>query len=520
MPGPHAAHLRYRGARPGVGTLQGVSLAGRGRAGEAARRRPRRRVSVRLLTYGLVATLAGLLVLTSVVLAVSQVALSSAEGQLRTHLLPAQTAALSLEAAYVDEETAQRGFLLTGEVRFLEPFVQGQLSAATLERRLHGLLGGDRAALATLARVSAAHASWLSVAASQIRARRAGPLDGPTLTAMAEGAKQRFDALRHQLTALSDRTSALANAELDRIAAARDDANLFTAVAVGLGLVVALLSVPVSRRQLTRPLRQLLARVQRVAGGDYDTCIPEEGPAELATIAGAVERMRASLLENTAELVGARHQLTLHDERERIAADLHDLTIQRVFALGLSLSAAARRDPASAAALEQLVEETDRIIRELRGIIFDVSYHRAASVRAGVAELVRESARALGFVPVVTFRGPTDDLAPDVVDAVLAVLHEALSNVARHARATRCDVTLATSPNAVVLAVADDGRGVDPTRPPGDGTRNMQLRAARLGGTVSLRGGNPGGTTLEWRVPRAPVEGRALAERSSGDEEP
>lgn len=481
----------------------------------------RSRASVRLLTYTLVATLAGLLVVTSVVTAVTGVDLSAAEGRLRTHLLPAQTAALSLEAAYVDEETAQRGYLLTGEVRFLEPFVQGQLAAATLEHRLRGLLGGDAGARSDLERVSSAHVAWLEVAAGQIRARSIGPLDQATLTTMAERAKAHFDALRRQLTVLADKTRALATAQLDRIASTRDTANLVTALAVGLGLLVALASVPVSRRLLTRPLGRLLGRVQKVAGGGYETEVPEEGPSELATIAAAVERMRRSLLANTVSLVAARHELTLRDERERIAADLHDMSIQRIFALGLSLSAAARRDPASTAALEPLVEETDRIIRELRGIIFDVSNHDVTSARTGVSELVRESARVLGFVPVVTFRGPIDELAPEIVEALLAVVHEALSNVARHARASRCDVSVAVDPDTVTLTVADDGDGIDSTRPQGKGTRNMTGRAARLGGTVSLRRGELGGTELVWTVPRTPVgadqaEPCSLAQRTEG----
>lgn len=469
-----------------------------------------RRSSVRVVAYGLVAALAGLLLVTALTTAVTRYDLSQAESQLRAHWLPAQTAALSLESAYVDEETGQRGYMLTGETRFLEPFVRGQASAIDLETRLRALLRGDHVALRRLAEVHAAHVTWQELADAQIAARRAGPLPQARLTAMTTNGKQRFDALRQTLTALTDRTSALANAELDRIASARDTANLVTALAAALAVVVAVLAVPALRRVLTRPLGRLLGRVQEVAGGAYEEAIPEEGPAELATIAAAVDRMRQSILSNAAALVDARHELTLHDERERIAADLHDLTIQRVFALGLSLSAASSRNREAAPTLAPLIDETDRIIRELRGIIFDVTEHDAESIRSGIAELVREGARVLGFVPVVAFRGSPEELGRDVAEGLLAVLHEALSNVARHARATRVDVGVVVTAERVVLTVADDGRGLEATCQSGDGTRNMEARARRLGGTTAISGGPAGGTTVEWQVPLVPAAGSTL----------
>lgn len=460
-------------------------------------------MSVRVVTYGFVGVLAGLLLLTSAAVVVSRFEVSRAEDQLRSHWLPAQTTALSLETSYVDEETGLRGYLLSGEARFLEPFEQAKTRSAQLSGELSSLLRSDPVALGRLRQVAAAHGSWLTLAEQELAARGGGPLDQAALSGMAAAGQNRFDVLRSRLTALADRTAALANRDLDRIAAARERAALATVVAVVVALVVAGLAVPVLRRLLNRPLGHLLGRVQQVAGGDYDRDIPPEGPVELATIAEAVDRMRESLLANTRALVEARHELTLRDERERIAADLHDLTIQRVFALGLSLSAAASRDRAAADLLGPLIDETDRIIQEVRSIIFDVSHPGRENLGASVRELVRDSARPLGFAPVVSFRGPVEQLRGEVADALLAVLHESLSNVARHARATRADVTVAVTADQVVLTVADDGRGLDPARPAGGGTRNMEARAARLGGSVSVRDRAGGGTEVEWCVPVA-----------------
>lgn len=459
------------------------------------------RTSVRLVTYGLVTILAVLVVVSMAAIAAIRLAASTSVNELRTHWVPAQTSAVALAAAYVDESTAQRGYLLAGEPRFLTSFERGWRSAGQLEAKLRSLLMRDPTALERLSQVTTAHARWQALAEDQITARRAGPLPLTELAAMAVAGKQRFDTLRTQLASLTARTDALATDDLNRIAALNLDANLATLAAVALAVAVALLAIPALRRVLARPLERLIGRVQRVAGGEYEESIPADGPAELASIAEAVDRMRRSILRSSADLMAARHALTLQTERERIAADLHDLTIQRVFALGLALSATASGGGEAAVALRPLIDETDRIIRELRGIIFDVSDHPTGSLRAGVSELVRDSARALGFAPDVELRGPVDHAGGSLAEELLAVLHEALSNVARHAGATRADVTVSMDPDALTLTVADDGRGLPATRPPGRGIRNMEARATRLGGQLSIAGGPAGGTTVEWRVP-------------------
>lgn len=465
------------------------------------RRHARRPPSVRVVTYSLVAALVVLLVASAALVALTRYDVSRAEGQLRSALLPAQTTAATLGTAYIDEETGQRGYLLSGQERFLQSYVQRQATAAALERKLHSLLAGDPQALAQLERVIGAYDRWQTLAEAQVAVRRAGPVPAAELTAMAEQGKTRFGTVRRELVALQERTSALANAELDRIASANVTANVAALVTVALALAVALLAFPALRRVLTVPLRRLLERVQRVAGGAYEEAIPPDGPAELATIADAVERMRQSILRNTSDLVAARHELTLRDERDRIAADLHDFTIQRVFALGLSMSAAASQSHELAVALTPLIEETDLIIRELRRIIFDVSHHAAGSLRAGVGELVGESARALGFTPTVAVDGPVDRVGREVREELLAVLHEALSNVARHAQASAVEVRVATDGEILSLSVSDDGRGMPAAPAQGRGLRNMEARAARLAGGVSVRSEPGRGTTVEWRVP-------------------
>ncbi len=458
---------------------------------------------MRALTYGLTAILVALFVLTWVAMAISRIDLSRAEGNLRSRWLPAQNASFLLETTYVDQETVQRGYLLTRETRFLQAFTQYQATSTSLETQLRSMVKGDPRALADLRRVEEAHSAWLALATEQVATQTEGPLTAAELASMAEASGTRFKAVRNDLTTLTGRTNVLAADELDRIAGENGTENLITAVAVVIALLVAALAVPALRRVLTRPLHNLLARVQNVAGGDYDSSIPAEGPVELAALARAVDQMRESILGSMRELVEARHRLILRDERVRIAADLHDLSVQRLFALGLSLSAVANRDRTAAKPLLPLIDETDRIIRELRGIIFDLSHYDVTNMRANVDEFVHDSSRALGYTPVVSMHGPIDQIGRDTAEALLAVLHEALSNVARHAHATRAEVTVAVTAETVSLTVTDDGDGLDPLRPPGGGTRNMETRAQQLGGTVSVENRAGAGTTLIWQVPRA-----------------
>jgi signal transduction histidine kinase len=200
-------------------------------------------------------------------------------------------------------------------------------------------------------------------------------------------------------------------------------------------------------------------------------------------------------------------RLALLEDQERIARDLHDSVIQRLFATGLALQGAARlvTDAEARRRIEAAVDELDVTVRHIRTVIFDVErsrVERPEGVRGPLIDLLREAARTLGFEPRVSFAGPVDTLVPVPVTAeLLATVREALSNVARHARASHVDVDVAVGDDIVVV-VTDDGVGIH-----GDGTSggrgldNMATRARRLGGDFRLEPGTPAGTRLEWRVP-------------------
>ena len=202
-----------------------------------------------------------------------------------------------------------------------------------------------------------------------------------------------------------------------------------------------------------------------------------------------------------------REQVAVLGDRDRIARDLHDLVIQRLFATGMSLEGALRGMPPEAAArVRTAVDDLDATIKEIRTSIFALQNPAPASgegVRSAVLAAARAAATSLGFEPSVAFEGPVDTVVPaGVGEQMLAVVREALSNAARHAGATSVSVTISADPSSVSLVVADDGKGI------ADGGRrrglaNLERRAADLGGSFTAEPRPGGGTVVTWQVPLA-----------------
>ncbi|HWD54705.1 MAG TPA: ATP-binding protein [Acidimicrobiales bacterium] len=199
--------------------------------------------------------------------------------------------------------------------------------------------------------------------------------------------------------------------------------------------------------------------------------------------------------------------LEMANERDRIARDLHDLVIQRVFGVGMRLTSMLGGLPASTGErVREVVDELDKVIADIRTTIFDLQAQRTAArgLRRGVLQLSSDASERLDFRPRVHFDGPIDTAVDrEMADQLLAVLRESLSNIIRHAGASAVEVTVAAEHDDLVLRVADDGVGPAPpdTRVSGFGLRNMESRARSLGGTCRVRANEPRGTVVEWRVP-------------------
>ena len=293
--------------------------------------------------------------------------------ELNNHLRPAQTAAQRLLTAYVDEETGQRGFVLTGKGSFLEPYRVGVRRASVLEDQLEDLLRGNPGPLTLLADVKSAAVGWRNHAEAEITAVRS---QGPA--AVGDPASQRrgkvvFDTLRNRLDALQVEMEKLVGDEVARLGAAQRNVEVAMVVAMVLACLALASTVTLLHFALTRPLGRLVGQLESVAGGEYDRRVHASGPEEIRQMADAAEAMRMSIVERSAELVAAQHELSVQTERQRVAADLHDTTIQRLFGLGLKLSAVASQRTELAGTLNSLIDEADEIIRELRRMIFEMN---------------------------------------------------------------------------------------------------------------------------------------------------
>ena len=206
-------------------------------------------------------------------------------------------------------------------------------------------------------------------------------------------------------------------------------------------------------------------------------------------------------------LAAANQQLALLDERERIGRDLHDVVLQRLYGTGLTVQAiGAGADESVRSGLDTVIDEIDRVIAEVRTIVFTLgnSANRGA-LGQELADVVAQANRVLGFTPALRLDGPVESvLGDEMAVEMIASMREALGNVARHAGATKVDVTIAVEGDRVVMRVTDDGVGLpdDAARlTGGNGLLNMRARAAGFGGQCTLEPGQRSGAVLAWSVP-------------------
>ena len=197
-------------------------------------------------------------------------------------------------------------------------------------------------------------------------------------------------------------------------------------------------------------------------------------------------------------------RLAVYEDRDRIARDLHDLVIQRLYATGMSLEGVSARlgDSDNGRRVSGAVDALDQTIKEIRSAIFSLHSRRRADdtkLRAQIVDVVDQAAAALGFAPALRISGLLDDLTDDTGKHLLSVLREALSNAARHANASKVEVTVEAGLE-LTLVVRDNGTGIKQNRHR-SGLANLADRAKMLGGTLHVGPGDDGGTMLEWRVP-------------------
>ncbi len=258
------------------------------------------------------------------------------------------------------------------------------------------------------------------------------------------------------------------------------------------------------------PMRSFLGLPVRSRGAVYGNLYltEKQGAAEFSdedvAMAEALALAAGIAIENT-RLHDRVRILSVLDDRDRIARELHDRVIQRIFAVGMTLEGATRLEEL-APVLEKVnkaIDDLDTTITEIRTAIFELDSGTRRGLRHGVLELADELSPVLGSRPGVTFSGPVDSgVPPNVADHLLAVLREALTNAAKHARASTFSIIVAVA-DGVTLEVIDDGSGMQgpDSEKGGLGLANMRSRAEKLGGTFEVLDVPGGGTGIVWRVP-------------------
>ncbi len=199
-------------------------------------------------------------------------------------------------------------------------------------------------------------------------------------------------------------------------------------------------------------------------------------------------------------------EAAVHDDRERMAGDLHDRVIQRIFAAGLTLQgiAGTTTGDGEAERLAGVIASLDETIKEIRSTIFELSLLGSeVGVRTQMTKLLRELGDIIGIPLRLTFDGPVDtEISDDVTQQLLATLREAVTNIGRHAEATEASVELSVEGSLCRLRVSDDGKGIGGTGTIGGGRglANLRRRAEKLHGRLEVTGNAAGGTTLDWQV--------------------
>ena len=221
-------------------------------------------------------------------------------------------------------------------------------------------------------------------------------------------------------------------------------------------------------------------------------------------LVGALAVSAGIAIEN-ARLYRRVRELAVLEDRDRMARDLHDTIIQRVFAAGLALQSMAGAASADGLAdrLNAVVSSLDDIIRSIRVTIYELgSAATDRGVRASLLRLIDELEAVVGFEIRVMFDGPVETAVTEpLLEHLLAITREGLTNVGRHAHATRAEVFLRVENDQCSLQIVDNGCGMVAGSSPGLGLVNLRRRAEKFNGHMVTDCPPTGGTSLLWQVP-------------------
>lgn len=413
-------------------------------------------------------------------------------------------AANDLERLVIDLETGQRGYVITHDESFLQPWTVARASfepkAAELRRLATGHDSDQGRRAGRIARDGAAYIRGYSE--PLVRVTERDPAAAKALLRAVEG-KQRIDRIRQEFQDFGRIEQRLA---VERDARSRDAARRATVVAVGgvgasIVLIVGFGGYLV--RGVVRPVRRTSRMAGEVACGNLGARVPETGKAEIGHLERSFNSMAGSLERNRDELTASRARIVAAGDaaRRRIERDLHDGTQQRLVTLGLELRMAQADVPGDnerlRSRLSWSIRETTDVVRELRELSRGI--HPAVLAKGGIAPALATLARR-SAVPVDCHLDVGHRLCDQIEVAVYYVVSEALTNAAKHSHATHVDVDLTADGSGVRLSIRDDGiGGADPRH--GSGLIGLRDRVEALGGEVTVVSPPNAGTTLLVRLP-------------------
>jgi signal transduction histidine kinase len=436
------------------------------------------------------------------VLLVSVADLRTSE-RLARHSEQVLAAANQLERLVIDLETGQRGFVITGQERFLGPWraarraVPGQ--AGTLQR----LVAGDPVQQRRALGIAQAATSYLrDYSVPLVAAARRDPASARTVAATQEG-KRRVDAMRLQFDGLIGAEQRLAATRQERSDAAAGRA-IGAAVGGFAGSVLLIgLFAGYLTRAIVRPVRGAAAMAGRLAAGDLGVRLPQGGVGEIGVLERSFNTMAGSLQASRAELAASRSRIVkaADNTRRRIERDLHDGIQQRLVSLGLDLrgiqAGATAKSPELQTQLGQIADGLGEALNELREISRGI--HPAVLSEGGLGPALKALARR-SAVPVEADLKIETRLPEPVEAAAYYVVAEALTNAAKHAHASTAHVAVQARDGRLHLSVRDDGAGgADPAR--GSGLIGLTDRVQARGGTITVRSPIGEGTTLQVELP-------------------
>jgi signal transduction histidine kinase len=411
-------------------------------------------------------------------------------------------AANQLERLVVDLETGVRGFVITGQQRFLQPWQAAQAALPGTSRNLEQLTaGGVQRQRAQL--LAGAAASYVrGYATPLVNTARRDPTAARTVAATEEG-KSRVDAMRAEFDRLIATEQGLSAARQERSdqAARRAVAAAVAGLAGSVLLIVGLATY--LQRAIVRPVLAAAAMAGRLAGGDLRVRMPESGVGEIGALQRSFNTMAASLQQSRAELAASRARIVAAADhsRRRIERDLHDGVQQRLVSLGLDIRAIQAGMPVELseprAELDQLAGGLSDAVDELRELSRGI--HPAILSEGGLGPALKALARR-SAVPVELDVAVADRLPEPVEVAAYYVVSEALANAAKHAQASVVQVEAHTAAGSLHLRVRDDGTGGAEVGP-GSGLIGLADRVQALGGTITVTSPPGDGTTLQVELP-------------------